>query len=64
MTYILRGIDLTLIRYADDVMNLSHFFRELEDIFIKLQLECAHIGLHFTAEKSSVMLFNWKCNTG
>lgn len=48
MTYILFGIDLSLIWHG------------LEANFIKLQQKYAHIGLHFNAEKSEVLLFNSK----
>ena len=50
MTYILRGIDVSLIGYADDVLNLGRSLRGLEANFIKLQQEYAHTGLHLNAD--------------
>jgi len=64
MTYILRGVDLSLIGYADDVLNLSRFLQGLEDNFTRLQQEYAQIGLQFNADKSEVLLFNSKSDAG
>jgi hypothetical protein len=60
MSYFLCGIDLSLIGYADDLLNLSRFLRWLENDFIRLQKEYSHIRLQFNAEKSEVMLFHLK----
>ena len=60
LTYILRGIDLSLISYADDVLNLSCLLRGLEENFIQFQVKYGKIGLQFNEEKSDVMLFNAK----
>ena len=37
MTYVLRGIDLSLISYADDVLNLSCLLSGLEENFIQFK---------------------------
>ena len=49
-------MDLPLIGYADDVLNLSRSLHGLEADFIKLRQEYAHIGLRFNAKKSEVLL--------
>ena len=64
MAYILRRFDLSLIGYADDVLNLSWSLHGLEANFIKLQQEYVHIGLQFIAEKSKVLFFNSKADAG
>ena len=60
MTDILRGIDLSLISYADDVLNLSCLLCSLEENFIQFQVEYGKIGLQFNKKKSDVLLFNAK----
>ena len=60
LTYILRGIDLSLISYADDVLNLSRLLHGLEENFIQFQVEYGKIGLQFNEKKSDVLLFNAK----
>ena len=57
MTFILCGIDLSLIGYADDVLNLSRSLHRLEANFTELQQGNAPIGLQFNAEKSEVLFF-------
>jgi hypothetical protein len=57
MSYFLCGIDLSLIGYAEALLNLSWILRWLENDFIRLKQEYS-IRLQFNAEKSEVMLFN------
>ena len=64
MTYILHGIDLSLIGYANDVLNPSRSLHRLEANLIKLQQEYAHLGLKFNAEKREVLLFSSKSDAG
>jgi len=45
MAHILQGIDLFLIGYADDILNLSMILHGLERSFIKLQQEYVHLML-------------------
>ena len=60
LTYFLRGIDLSLINQADDVISLSHLLRYVDENFIQFQLKYEKIYLEFNEKKSDVLLFNAK----
>ena len=56
---ILKGIDVSLIAYADDIFNPSRTVQSFERNFAILSKEYAKINLTFNREKSDVVLFNW-----
>ena len=57
---ILGRIDMSLICYADDILNLSRTIQRIEQNFKILKDEYSKIGLSFNPEKSEVILFNWR----
>ena len=60
LTYMLKRIDLSIISYADDVLNLSHLLCSLGENFIQFQVEYGKIGFQFNEKKSDMLLFNAK----
>ena len=60
----MHGIDLSLIGYAYDILNLIQSPYRLETNFIKLQQEYDHIGIQFNAENSKELHFNSKSDAG
>ena len=56
--FIFRGIDLSLVNYADDILNLSRSVSGIESNFRVLSNEYANIGLEFNSSKSEVVVFN------
>ena len=64
MTYIMFGIDMSLMGYANDVLSLSRSLLRQEVNFIKLHQGYAHIALQFNAVRSQVLLFNSKSDAG
>ena len=59
-SFIFAGLDLSLVCYADDILNVSRTIQRISEIFATLQSEYAKLGLQFNAEKSEVVFFNWK----
>ena len=55
---ILKGIDLSLIAYANNVFNHSRMVLEFEKKISILSREFSKIDLNFNAEKSEVVLFD------
>lgn len=62
ITCVLDGIDLSLLCYADDILNMSRNIGGIECNFAIFQKQYAAIGLEFNAAKSEVLLFNWPEN--
>jgi exonuclease III len=56
-TFIYRGLDMSLLNYADDILNLSRTVSGIEENFDILCIEYRKIGLKFNAEKSEVVAF-------
>ena len=54
-SFIFRGLDLSFLNYADDVLNLSWTISGIEENFEVLCTEYRKIGLEFNAEKSEVV---------
>ena len=59
-TCIARGIDVTMIAYADDILNPSRTVAGTETTFSTLQSNYSRIGLEFNPQKSDILLFNWR----
>ena len=57
---ILSSIDISLVCYADDTLNLSRTLNRLSEIFSCLQSNYEKVGLRFNSQKSEVLLYNWK----
>ena len=60
---ILSSVNLSLICYADDILNLSRTLQRITEIFGILEAEYQKIGLEFNSSKSDIVLFNWKTNS-
>ena len=60
MSCVLSGHNISLVTYADDIFNLSRTLDKIPETFQKLQTEYLKSGLEFNAEKTDVVLFNWK----
>ena len=56
---ILKGIDVLLIAYADDIFNPSRAVQSFERNFAILSKEYATINLIFNREKLDMVLCNW-----
>ncbi|XP_065578592.1 uncharacterized protein LOC136039001 [Artemia franciscana] len=54
-SFIFRGLDSSLLNYADDVLNLSRTISGIEENFEILRPEYTKIGLKFNAGKSEVV---------
>lgn len=50
---------MTLVGFADDILNFSRQITSLESNFNILSSQYGDIGLSFNVSKSEVMLFNW-----
>ena len=59
-----RGFNLSLITFADDVLNLSRTFSGCENAFNQLYNEYKNIGLSFNVEKTAVVAINFKETNG
>lgn len=57
---ILSSANLSLVCYADDILNLSRTLQRAIDIFEILEAEYLKVGLQFNSSKSEIVLFNWK----
>jgi hypothetical protein len=60
--FIFKGVDLSLVTFADDLLNLSCTFQGCSSTFELLQDEYEHIGLSFNTDKTVVLPFNYKGN--
>ena len=60
MSFIFRGLDLSLLNYADDILNLSRTLALIEKNFASLSEEYNDIGLKFNPSKSECIKFNSK----
>lgn len=58
MSCIFRGLDVTLLNYADDIFNLSRCLSRIEENFQILDDAYREIGLSFNASKSEIVAFN------
>ena len=58
------GFNLSLIIFADDVLNPSHSFSGCENMFNQLYNGYKNIGLSFNVEKTAVVAFNFKETNG
>ena len=53
-----KNINVSLLTYADDLLNLSRSIRGLQSNFSILRDEYRKIGLAFNTSKSAVLFFN------
>ena len=60
MSFIFRGLDLSLLNYADDILNLSRILALTDKNFASLSEEHNDIGLKFNPSKSECIKFNSK----
>ena len=51
---------MSLITYANDMLNSSRSVSGMEENFIVLQNDYKQLGLEFNEEKLEILLFNWK----
>ena len=56
--YIYKGMDLSILCYADDVHNVSRTTRGLEKCFREISENYREIGLSLNAVKCEVLIFN------
>ena len=61
-TFIFKGVDLSLVAFVDDLLNLSCTFQGCSSTFEFLLEEYEHIGLSFNTDKTVVLPFNYKGN--
>ena len=54
------GLNLSLVSYADDILNISRSIERIASIFEILTRGSADIGLDFNPEKSEIVFFNRK----
>lgn len=59
---IFKGIDVSLVGFADDLLNFSRILSSLESNFKILEMEYDEIGLSFNVTKCEVLLFNWNAS--
>jgi len=59
-TCIYRGLDVSLLTYADDILNLSRTFSGCENTSLKLKLEYRQISLSFNGDKTVAIDLNLK----
>ena len=59
-SFIFRGLDLSLLNYADYILNLSRTIALIEKNFASLSEEYNDIGLNFNPSKSQCFKFNSK----
>ena len=58
---IFRGLDLSLLNYADDVLNLSRAASMIENCFRVFSDEYATTDLFFKAKRSEVLTIRSAC---
>ena len=61
-TFIFERVDLSLVTFVDDLLNLSSTFKGCSSTFKFFQKEYEHIGLSFKTNKTVVLPFNYKGN--
>ena len=61
MKFIFKGLDFSLVNYADDVLNVSRTQAGIEENFRILSDEYNRIGLNFNHSKSEILVFNRRC---
>ena len=61
-TFIFKGVDFSLVTFADDLLNLSCAFQGCSLIFESLQEEYERIGLSFNTDKTVVLPLKYKAN--
>jgi hypothetical protein len=52
--------NISLVTYANDIFNLGRTSDKIPEIFQKLQTEYLKSGLEINAEKTDIVIFNWK----
>ena len=57
-SFIFRGVDITLLNYADDILNISRSLTRIEENFDILNEMYGGIGLSFNSSKSEFIVFN------
>lgn len=62
-TCILCGIDVSLIGYADDILNISRTLNGIKSCFSALKVEYARVGHTFNPSKTELLFFNYKVST-
>ena len=58
MSLVFRGRDISLLNYADDILNLSRSFWMIEKNFDTLRNAYSEINLSFNESKSEIVVFN------
>ena len=58
MRFVFRGIDISLLNYADDILNLSRSFGMIEKNFDVLSNPYSKINLSFKESRSEIVVFN------
>lgn len=59
-SFLYLGLDLSLLNYADDILNLSRSFSRFEENFAALKSSYEKIGLSFNETKTEFIVFNRK----
>ena len=57
LVLVLKGLDLPILNYADEILNLRRNVSSVEENFSVLSREYAEIGLNFNASNSEVLAF-------
>jgi len=63
LSLILSFVNLSLIKYADDILSLSRTLQRTTEIFGILEVEYQKNGREFNSFKSDIVLINWKRNS-
>ena len=59
----LSSVNLSLVYYADDILNLSRTLQSITESFGILGAEYQKVGLEFISFKSIIVVFNWKTDS-
>ena len=59
-SFLFRGMDLSMLNYADDILNTSRCLSRIKANFDILSTAYKQIGLSFNTNKSEVVAFCWK----
>ena len=62
-TCILHGIDVSLISYADNILNICRTLQGLKSCFSALTDEYSRIGHSFNPTKTELLFFNYNLPT-
>ena len=57
ISFVFKGLDLSILNYTDDILNLNRTVSSVEENFSVLSREYAEISLNFNASKSVVLPF-------